>query len=283
MTTLYAHWGPECKHDYIISRIDATCQSPAMLHYSCQLCGCTLELPADDGWGDYVTRIPHGTPEALVRTVTQYRFRCLEETTSAAASMAGWTPGAAVPAWGDYGAWSQWSLTPAQPSDDLQVETAPLYRYHCYRCAKCKARNPWPGACGCSADGSVWQELWSPTPYSLADAAPGSASFMGTSSLGDGEVWFFAAGNADADALGTRDASGEAPVIRLGYRTRTRSRIKLRVFTRCTDWSDWTQTAIATSSRVQAESRTVYQIYTGPLADHTFRDGVCTVCGEKET
>ena len=106
---------------------------------------------------------------------------------------------------------------------------------------------------------------------------------MSTSSLGDGEVWFFAAGNADADAPGTRDALGEAPVIRLGYRTRTRSQIKLRVFTRCTDWSDWTQTAIATSSRVQAESRTVYQIYTGPLAAHTFRDGVCTVCGEKET
>ena len=105
---------------------------------------------------------------------------------------------------------------------------------------------------------------------------------MATRALGDGEVWFFAAGNADADAMGTRDALGEAPVIRLGYRTRTRSQIKLRVFTRYSDWSDWSQTAIPTSSRVQAESRTVYQLYTGPLADHTFRDGVCTVCGAKE-
>lgn len=274
---LYAHWESGCSHVYTSQRQEATCQKPLSLRYSCSKCGDSFEISLGQGWSPWSSTHPWGISEPLLETKEEYRFQCLETTESEKSSLPDWQMYKSESVWGGFGPWSDWSLTPAAPTDAIQVETAPLYRYSRFSCAGCHARDPYPGACGCEADGSLYQELWSPVPYAQTPAE-GDAWL---STVLNGEIWYFAAGNQSDTALNTSDADG-VPVIRLGYRTRSRTKTTRYHFCRWSDWSDWSKETPAASSSVRTESRMLYRTYSGPLGAHTYEDGVCTVCGGKE-
>jgi len=281
---LYAHWQSACSHVYTSQRQEATCQKPLSLRYSCSNCGDAFEISLGQGWSQWSSTRLWNIPQTLLETRTEYRYQCRETTESEKSTLPGWQLYATQPGWSSYGPWSGWSLTPAAGTDAIQVDTAPMYRYRCFICAWCHARSPYPGACGCAASGSTCQELWSPVPYAQcpASAVPEHASYLATTSLPGGQIWYFAAGNLNDTALGTPDANGESPVIYLGYRTRSRVKTTRYHFCRWGSWSDWSTEAPANSSSVRTESRTVYRSYSGPLGAHTYEDGVCTVCGGKE-
>lgn len=281
---LYAHWQSGCSHTYTSQRRDATCQSPLSIRYSCSTCGDAFDVAIGQGWSQWSLTRPWNIPETLLETRTEYRFQCRETIESEKSSVPGWQLYATEPSWSGYGPWSDWSLTPAANTDTVQVDTAPMYRYRCFVCVRCHVRSPYPGACGCAATGSTCQELWSSTPYAQCPASsiPESDAYLATTSLPGGQVWYFAAGNLNDTALGIPDANGESPVIRLGYRTRSRVKTTRYHFCRWSGWSDWSEEVPAASPAVRTESRTVYRFYSGPLAEHAYEDGVCTVCGGKE-
>jgi len=281
---LYAHWQSECSHVYTSQRQEATCQKPLSILYTCSKCGDAFEISLGQGWSQWSPTRPWNIPETLLEASTEYRFQCLETTESQQSTLPGWQLDSTETVWGSYGAWSGWSLTPAASTDAIQVDTAPLYRYHCFVCGNCQARNPYPGACGCDGEGSTYRELWSIVSHagSGGEPLPESERYLAASGLTGGDVWYFSAGNLNDTALGTPDANGESPVIRLGYRTRSRAKTTRYRFCRWSDWSDWSQEAPADSPGLRTESRTVYRFYSGPLEAHAYENGACTVCGGKE-
>ena len=120
--------------------------------------------------------------------------------------------------------WSNYSLTAATESATQQVRTTKMYRYYYFLCPSCGRHEPFTGKsdCGATISGGAWHEGWFDTPYSACN--PQSFSYTTskyyTTSLGDGQVWIFSAGNLNDTSVGTTDATGSASVIETGYSTR---------------------------------------------------------------
>lgn len=120
--------------------------------------------------------------------------------------------------------WSNYSLTAATESTTQQVRTTKMYRYYYFLCPSCGRHEPFTGKsdCGATISGGAWHEGWFDTPYSACN--PQSFSYTTskyyTTSLGDGQVWIFSAGNLNDTSVGTSDATGSASVIETGYSTR---------------------------------------------------------------
>ncbi|WP_297233442.1 serine/threonine-protein kinase [uncultured Flavonifractor sp.] len=97
-----------------------------------------------DGWEQYDTSVSMGeygawsnwstTPISAsdtrkVEEATQYRYRDLQTTTSTSNTLNGWTLSDQTSTWSDYGAWSNWQISPVSSSDSRQVEKKTQYRY----------------------------------------------------------------------------------------------------------------------------------------------------------
>lgn len=123
-----------------------------------------------------------------------------------------------------WSSWSDYSLTAATESATQQVRTTTMYRYYYFLCPSCGRHEPFAGKsdCGATISGGAWHEGWFDTPYSACN--PQSFSYTTskyyTTSLGDGQVWIFSAGNLNDTSVGTTDATGSASVIETGYSTR---------------------------------------------------------------
>lgn len=120
--------------------------------------------------------------------------------------------------------WSNYSLTEASASSTQQVRTTTMYLYYYFLCPSCGRHEPFWGKsdCGATITTGAWHEGWFDTPYSACN--PQSFSYTTskyyTTSLGDGQVWIFSAGNLNDTSVGTTDAAGSSVVIRTGYSTR---------------------------------------------------------------
>ena len=273
----------------------ATCTTPGTKRYTCTVCSCTKEAPylineANATWTDWDEALP---PADAFKTESkvQYRSSVKETTTGSNATMTGWTQtGSTYSSWGS---WSGWSTTPATADDLKQVEKTALYRYYCFECPNCGARDPWKGACsGCnkvSLDSPHFKSRLSEIAYSKSNYATYGKPY--TTSLGDGKRWYFSLGNLNDTAIGTKDADSDAVVIEQGYRCRTRT--VTYTFERWSDFSDWQDEPIAADDNTRVETRTVYRyIKDAPITDHTWNSGVtengyttytCTVCGATKT
>lgn len=124
------------------------------------------------------------------------------------------------------GKWSKWSFTPVSAAGSREVRTTNLYRYYYFLCPVCGGREPFQGLSDChkyslSLNNAV--EGWFAVPYS--DSSPKAYSYTKTkyytTSLGDGKIWNFSAGNLYDTAAGTKDAGSSAEVIKKGYSYRT--------------------------------------------------------------
>ncbi len=119
--------------------------------------------------------------------------------------------------------WSEYSTAEITPSDTVEVRTTAMYRYYYYLCSKCGDHNPLYGGCGCGGSSTAAYEKWSTIPYSKSNYATVSYATYKcvTTSLGDGQMWYFSSGNANDTAIGTVDADSSAVVIKTGYSSRT--------------------------------------------------------------
>lgn len=123
-----------------------------------------------------------------------------------------------------WGSWSDYSGTEVSENATTQVRTAPLYRYYYFLCPSCGAHEPFWGTsdCGATIPEDAWHVKWCTTPYtscSYQTFSYTSAKYY-TTSLGDGQLWCFSAGNLYDTAIGTKDAAGDDLVIKAGYSAR---------------------------------------------------------------
>lgn len=121
------------------------------------------------------------------------------------------------------GDWSEWSTDPITSSHYVEVETSVVYRYYYFLCNKCGDHNPLSGNCGCGGTSNDWHQVWLPIPYNQSNSSVVSyATYKRkTTSLGDGQLWYFSAGNLNDTTVGTIDSNGAAEIVCNGYRSRT--------------------------------------------------------------
>lgn len=159
--------------------------------------------------------------------------------------------------------WSDYNPEEVTAGENVQVRTAPVYRYYYYLCPSCGAHEPFYGTSDCHAQipSSAWHSTWSTLPYSQSNYKTFSyttAKYY-TTSLGDGQMWIFSSGNVSATDIGTIDATGSEEVIVTGYS-----------FRRLVEKYDSV-----------AQSVTAYKI-TPAECRHHYVGGKCTICGHAD-
>lgn len=119
--------------------------------------------------------------------------------------------------------WSDYSVTKITASDTVEVRTTPMYRYYYYLCPGCGDHNPLSGDCGCGSSSYDFRYTWSTVAYSKSNYKTVSYATYKcyTTSLGDGQLWYFSAGNINSTEIGTKDSDSSAVVIDTGYSSRT--------------------------------------------------------------
>lgn len=159
--------------------------------------------------------------------------------------------------------WSDYNPEEVTAGENMQVRTAPVYRYYYYLCPSCGAHEPFYGTSDCHAQipSSAWHSTWSTLPYSQSDYKTFSyttAKYY-TTALGDGQMWIFSSGNVSATDIGTIDATGSEEVIVTGYSSRR----------------------LVEKYDSVAQSVTAYKI-TPAECQHHYVGGKCTICGQAD-
>lgn len=159
--------------------------------------------------------------------------------------------------------WSDYNPEEVTAGENMQVRTAPVYRYYYYLCLSCGAHEPFYGTSDCHAQipSSAWHSTWSTLPYSQSDykAFSYTTAKYYTTALGDGQMWIFSSGNVSATDIGTIDATGSEEVIVTGYSSRR----------------------LVEKYDSVAQSVTAYKI-TSAECQHHYVGGKCTICGQSD-
>lgn len=265
-------------HTYVETGIPGSCTQRPGTKYVCSRCGDRYTVWDEGGWSEWSTEYPAGYDENDIEAKVQYRYKDKETTTSSSSSLEGWTLLSSEKVWGEYGPWSDWSRTYVAASDSTQVETAPLYRYYYFLCHGCGDHNPLSSACGCGSASNSWNQRDSTVPYNQSNSSVVSyaTSKRQTTSLGDGQLWYFSSGNLNSTAVGTVDADSDGIVINQGYRYRTRTQSTVYNFYRWGEWSEWSDTEVAESDSREVETRTVYRYNLYANGQHSWDAGTIT-------
>ena len=282
--TLYAHWTVPCEHNYTTQAVAGTCTQIPGTIYTCTKCGDSYFAASTFYMSSWSATKPSGVDESLIESRIEYRSREKEYTSSANSSMSGWTADGSSTAYGDYGAWSDWVRDPITESDTTQVDRQPLYKYYYFRCTSCGDHNPFSGSCGCGGQSNDWYETWLTTPYTASNSSVVSyaSSKRQTTSLGDGQLWYFSSGNLNDTAIGTMDTTSTSEVIQQGYRSRTRTVTTTYYYYRWKNWSLWGAEPISATEDKQVETRTTYRYYLGWDSAHTWDSGKVTKAAKCE-
>lgn len=205
-------------------------------------------------WSDWSTSMPSGDYD--VEQKTQYRYRG-KESTSSTSRLDGWTLVDTSTSYGGWGNWSDWTDSAISSSNTRQIDKRTTYMYCYFYCYSCgthwhgygfQCPSAWGGGCGRSTiQESSYREVWGTTPQSQMNWQ----DWHGT-----GHVWAYYNGERVFRNINTPNAS------RTEYRYRDRSLITTYYYERWEAWSDWSSSAVSSSSDRQVETRTVYRYRT---------------------
>lgn len=206
-------------------------------------------------WSDWTTSTPP-SGDYDVEKKTQYRYRDKETTSSTAYPLDDWTMVNSDSYYTDWGDWSGWSASAVSESDTKQVETKwvePTYRtlynynrYNEYNYATA-GRRGWNGPAVGWWGGHYCQYYeehgWTASPLAYTGSDSGYNIYE--------KVWYNEWTTQEQVTAGYTE-----------YRYRDRSLITTYYYERWEAWSDWSSSAVSSSSDRQVETRTVYRYRT---------------------
>lgn len=206
-------------------------------------------------WSDWTTSTPP-SGDYDVEKKTQYRYRNKETTSSTAYPLDDWTMVNSDSYYTDWGDWSGWSASAVSESDTRQVETKwvePTYRtlynynrYNEYNYATA-GRRGWNGPAVGWWGGHYCQYYeeygWTASPLAYTGSDSGYNIYE--------KVWYNEWTTQEQLTAGYTE-----------YRYRDRSLITTYYYERWEAWSDWSSSAVSSSSDRQVETRTVYRYRT---------------------
>lgn len=206
-------------------------------------------------WSDWTTSTPP-SGDYDVEKKTQYRYRGKETTSSTAYPLDDWTMVNSDSYYTDWGDWSGWSASAVSESDTRQVETKwvePTYRtlynynrYNEYNYATA-GRRGWNGPAVGWWGGHYCQYYeehgWTASPLAYTGSDSGYNIYE--------KVWYNEWTTQEQVTAGYTE-----------YRYRDRSLITTYYYERWEAWSDWSSSAVSSSSDRQVETRTVYRYRT---------------------
>ena len=273
-------------HSYSSVTHSATCQEYERIEYTCKTCGHNYSVYADELMSDWLETKPAGVADSLLETKTQYRYSDYQTATSSSSTMAGYTQIGKT--WVKNGTstvtyvtewpsgfdttnalYSQYNKTPVSASetetaktviDSNKVLVGYLYYHWCYgtytagpinRSTSKVKTDAFPNFNAFYADVSTFD------PTTATAASDGSITYAHADGCKDSWWWYY------------------IPVYK---QTSTTYKAEF-TFERWTDYSTWSDNVVAATDTRKVETRTLYRYVNAELGDHSWTDGVCSVCG----
>ena len=274
---------PALGHSYDSKVLPANCKEYERVQYTCSSCGDSYSVYT--GQGDWVETLPEGVDLSKVETKTQYRYSDYETKTSNAASLSGYTQigkkwikktsGTVqyVESWHAgfdtshslYASYNNKAYTAGETATTKTEVSRTLYGHIMWHwCSGMYSDGPYNRTTSQTKNSihntfhAFAAALETVNPETLTHASDGSVTYPHLAACGDSWWWYY------------------TPVYRQSYT------IYEAEFTyeRWSDWSAWSDTPVSATATRKVETRTMYRYLTGELGDHSYVDGVCSVCGE---
>ncbi len=287
----------DCGHNYVSEYFAASCISTAKVNYTCSYCGHSYTEYPDGEWYENKPDVA----EELIETKTQYRYSDYETITSTATSMAGWDQ--VSNEWVESGTGSvlyvdNWTGDCGNGSDI--PSTNALYTTYNNKDSTISAyENSTAKRVITSRDTEIGGYIWyhwcyDGGSYYIRDHEKSDigyntfTAFYSTAydpanltksndrtKIDFDDLYYYVISGAPVTCVGyTHDGFWYIPVYKLIYTDYE----KVYTYERWTDYSDWSDTPVTASDTRQVETRTVYRDVSEGLADHSWADGVCSVC-----
>ncbi len=272
-------------HDYVAQIIPATCIDYDKAIYTCSHCGDSYVEYADGTYTDWSETVPSDVDGSLIETKVQYRHSDYETVTSTDETMSGWELVSSewieiesgsiqyVTSWPAgfstehslYSTYNNTAVTATETATDKTIidsdkVTGYLYYHWCRGTytegpINRKAKDTMQDDC------TVFHAFFSSVaPSTMEIASDGSVVYANADCCTDSH-WYY-----------------NTPVNTQTYTTSENE----FTYGRWTDWSDWTDEEYVEDETCKVESRTLYRYISGQLGDHSWENGVCTVCGAAE-
>ncbi|MBQ2384168.1 MAG: SH3 domain-containing protein [Oscillospiraceae bacterium] len=275
-------------HSYSTVKHPATCQNYERYEYTCSVCGHNYSVYADEMMTQWSEVKPEGVDDSLMERKTQYRSSVYETITSASASEPGYTqigkkwikngtktmqyvdqwPEGFLDTHALYSKYDKGLFAPVEgetaTSKTEYTTTKKLIGYVYYHwCYGSYVDGPINRTTSKVNDGShttfhaFMADLATMDPTTLTEASDGSMTYPRADACTDSHWWY--AIPLYEDSYTTYDAQ--------------------YTHERWTEWSEWGDTPISASGTRKVQERTVYRYVDAKLGDHSWSEGVCTVCG----
>ncbi len=265
-------------HRYETENLPDNCQSYPGIRYTCCVCGATYDTYADYLYSDWTTIKPSGVADHLIQTKTQYRCADRITTTSDSASLDGyelvgsdWSNNgeqgsvAYVATWpsgfsASHSLHSQYDKTKLTTTDNLKIVTESdsvtgyLYYHWCDSSSIYSVSTQ-------SGNYNTFHAYYSTTNPSNYTCDTSDMSYKTFHSTCSNSNWWF--------VTEVRTQSYTA------YN-------KVYTHAKWSDWSAWGDEVVTASHNREVEQRTVYRYVNAPYAEHSWVEGICTVCGAND-
>lgn len=273
-------------HSYTSKVIAATCQDYGKLEYTCGNCQDTYTIYAheQEAWSESK---PEGVDDSQLETKTQYRYSDYGSVTSEAASMEGFTQTGKtweksgtgsvhyVSSWPSgfdttHSLYTQYnkSKVSATETDTTKVvidSDAVIGNIFYHWCRGTYTEGPINRSTSATKDDThttfhaFVANISTIDPSTLTEASDGSVTYANAGCCTDSHWYYYFQVYAQAyttyKAIYTYEGWGE--------------------------WSQWSDTAVTATDTRKVETRTVYRV-AAALGDHTYVDGVCSLCGAED-
>ena len=269
---------PAMGHSYDAVTLPDNCQSYPGSRHTCSVCGHSYDVYADHLYSDWLEAKPGGVAEHLIQTKKQYRYADRITITSDSASLSGYeligsdwaTTGSDgsveyVSSWpGGFSAshslYSRYNQSKKVSADTVKIVTNSdnvtgyLYYHWCYSGSGYSVESK-------SGSYTTFHAYYSTTNPGNYTCDTSDMSYKTSHSSCSNSNWWF--------VTEVRTQSYTA------YQ-------KVYTHAKWGDWSAWIDDAVVASDDRKVEQRTVYRYVDAPYADHSWVDGICSVCGASD-
>ena len=277
---------PATGHSYSSQVIPATCQDFAKLKYTCGNCQHTYTIYANEAenWSD--TR-PEGVRDDQLEIRTQYRYSDFGTVVSDQPTMAGFTqmgktwqktgsgsvqyaqswPAGFETSHAIYGQYNKTKVTASETATtktviDSDKVTSYIYYHWCQGSYTLGPINR--GTSPVKADPYLTfhafvADVSTMDPTTLTPASDGSVTYPRADACTDSHWWYYIPVHTQSYSSYTAEFTYE------GWK----------------EWSEWSDDLVTATATRKVETRIVYRPK-AELGDHTYVDGVCSLCGAEE-
>lgn len=264
-------------HDYSESILYATCQEYETVRCTCVTCGYSYDAYSENAYSQWQDMKPEEVADALLQSKVVYRYSDYETIDSAASELVGYTQIGAfwekqsedtvcyVPDWPSgfdrsselYAKYNQadFKVTAFETDTERRVVdsddvTGYLYYHWCYA-------NSYYSISYESGSYTTFHAYYSTTAPGNYTCDYSDMSYCTGHSACSDSQWFF------VTSVNTQKYTDYS---------------KMYHYERWSDWSEWSDIPVTATDTRKVETKTLYRYVVGPLADHQWNDGVCTVC-----